>query len=272
MSITTLFELIKTLEKLTHLQHTSDTAIKIGPTYSEDQKRIKIKKCFIALYPSADVISAAVRDGFDLIVSYKLPKFWFANQITDELYPKIKMLLDKRIYLYVIPTRFGNDHLLDIISDIFDFEIVDVVRIKDTTNQDLTIGRVCQPNSPSLTLHNLLSHLKEKLNIPIIRYIGSDTASLRKIAILFEYPITMDLMKLLKRKGIDTLFCTNITYETEKAITELSLNLIEVTDHINSLGLLKLTQLLRMEHIDVEFAFDRPRPSIKIFPSNPPSQ
>ena len=36
---------------------------------------------------------------------------------------------------------------------------------------------------------------------------------------------------------------------------ELEINLIEVTQIVASLGLLKLTQILRLEHPDIEFEF-----------------
>ena len=265
--ITNLYELIGTIEKLIGVQNTSETSIKLGPTYPDEQKKKKIRKCFISIYPNREVLLTTVRDKFDILICYTLPELWNFNQITDELYPKIQLLLENRINLYLIPETWNDfkSGLVEIISEVFNLEAEGPLQVGPETSMENSIGRICQITTPASSLQDLLSLIKEKLNIPSIRYLGDVNSPIKKIFILVGRPLTLQLLKAIKRADIDTVICTNFTYNVEKIAEELDINLIDATHYIVNLGLLKLTQSLRMEHFDVEFLFNNLKPAFNIF-------
>ena len=209
----------------------------------------------------------AVRDKYDLLITYNLPDFWNFNQITDELYPKIRILLQNRISFYVIPKDWVNakSGLIEVISEVFDLEVVGILQVKENANKEVTLGWICQITTPSSTLQNLLTLIQEKLNITSLRYLGDPDSNIRKIGIIVGNSLSTKLLKMAKRMEIDTIICTDFTFNVEKVAEELDINLIDTTLYIINLGLLKLTQTLRMEHFDVDFAFDNQKPSFKIF-------
>lgn len=209
----------------------------------------------------------AVRDKFDLLITYTLPDTWNFNQITDEVYPKIRILLENRIHFYIIPKEWitAKSGLVEIIAEILNLRVVDILQIKDNKNQEIIVGCVCQILTSGNTLNDILTLIKQKLNLPSIQYFGEETNSISQIGIIIGYSPTPQLLKLIKRLKIDTLISTHFNFEIEKIAEDFDINLIGVSDYITNLGLLKLTQLLRMEHYDVEFAFENLKPSFKTF-------
>jgi putative NIF3 family GTP cyclohydrolase 1 type 2 len=211
----------------------------------------------LTVYPTRDVILAAARDKFDLIITYSLPDVWSFNQITDELYQKMKVLLESRIYLYAIPKEwiFVKSGFIELISELLELEVVDVFQNENPPPSQKIIGRICQIKSPSLSLSDVLTQIKAILNAAQLQYSGDLNSSIQKILLTFEHPLSIPLLKSAKRANIDTIICDNYTFELEKTAEELELNLINVTLNIINLGLLKLTQALRLEHLDIDFVF-----------------
>ncbi len=235
--------------------------MKIGPTYTKDQERTKIKKCLVTLYPDTEALTTAVRDKFDIIICYAIPETWSFAQITDEFYKKVKIFLENHIYFYVIPEKWRTSGLIDIIAEVFNLNIKDIFQIKNNSNESIIIGRICQITKP-LTLQNLLISISQKLDLAPLRYLGDLEAPLQQIAIILDHPLSLQILKTAKRLNIDTIIGSDFTFKTEKLAEELDINLIDVFYLVN-LGLLKLTQVLRMEHIDVEFTFINLKPSTK---------
>ncbi len=228
---------------------------------------MKIKKCILSLYPDRETLLKVVRDKFDLLITYTLPEIWNFNQITDEIYPKIRILLENRVYFYVLPEKWISTRsgILKIIAEIFNLKIMDLLSFEDSRDQAISVGLLCQTTSTGIILNDLLSQVKDKLNISSIQYLGDQNSPISQICIIIGYALTPQLLKLAKRLQIDTIICTHFSFEAEKIAEELDINLISVTDYIVNLGLLKLTQSLRMEHYDVEFAFENIKPSFEMF-------
>lgn len=155
--------------------------------------------------------------------------------------------------------------LIDIISELLDLEITDVFQDDSSAAQRALIGRVCEVRTSSIYLVDLLNQLKEKLSGLQLRYLGDSNSPIQKLLILFEYPLTNGLLKQAKRANIDTILCSDYSFEMEKVAEELDLNLVAVTLNIVNLGLLKLTQALRLEHSNIDFVFMNLQPSSNIF-------
>lgn len=208
----------------------------------------------------------AVRDKYDLLITFTLPGTWNFNQITDEEYPKIRILLENRIHLFVLPAQWiiAKSGLIEILSEILNLKDLGLIHIMDSANQEIAVGRVGQITTPGTILSDLVSILKEKLNIPYLQYLGEENNSISRISIIIGHNVNPQLLKMVKRLKIDTIICTNFSLNTEKIAEDFDINLIAVTEYIANLGLLKLTQLLRMEHYDIEFAFENIKPSFKI--------
>ena len=241
--------------------------MKIGPTYPRDQEKNKIKRCTITLYPTVEVISDAVREKTDLIFTYMKSADWTFKQIADEHYLKLKLILENRICLYEIPKEWNaiKSGLIETVAEILNLKIVDLFRIKSETGDYSTIGRICQFGSKNSTLKNVLLLLKQKLDLPYLRYLGDDDSTLQRILIIIGHPITPEILKLAKRLNINLVICDHFVFEMEQLAEELDLSLIESSLYIVNLGLLKLTQTLRMEHTDVHFVFTNLKSSVKSF-------
>lgn len=237
--------------------------MKLGPTYPEAQKKLKIRKCLFALYLNSDVIVSVIRDKFDLLICYTTPN-WFTNQIVDEIYPKIKILLENRVNLYVIPKEWnaGKLGLVKIIAEVLNLKILDFLRIQIDSYHHDSLGLVCQIAGASNNLNNLLAQLKEKLDLSTLQYLGERDSNVKKIGLILGKRLTPSIIKMAKRKEIDTIISNAIDFESEKIAEELNISVIIVTDYIVNLGLLKLTQALRMEHMDIEFKFINLKPSM----------
>jgi putative NIF3 family GTP cyclohydrolase 1 type 2 len=242
--------------------------MKIGPTYPRDQEKARIKKCIITLYPTVEVISDAVRDKVDLIFTYMKSADWTFNQIADEHYLKLKLILENRIYLYEIPKEWNaiKSGLIEILAEVLNLKVLDLFRITSETGDYSIIGRICQFGSQNSTLKNVLIMLKEKLGLPYLRYLGDEDSAVQRIAIIIGHPITPEILKLAKRDNINLLICDHFVFEMEKLAEELDLSLIDSTLYIVNLGLLKLSQALRMEQPNVQFNFINLKPSLKSFP------
>lgn len=179
----------------------------------------------------------------------------------------MKVLLESRIYLYAIPKEWISvkSGFIELISELLGLEIVDVFQNGNAPPHQNIIGRICQIKSRSLSLSDILTQLKAKLNAAQLQYSGDLNSSIQKILLTFEHPLTIPLLKSAKRANIDTIICDNYTFELEKTAEELGLNLINVTLNIINLGLLKLTQALRLEHSDIDFIFINLPSSSKTF-------
>jgi putative NIF3 family GTP cyclohydrolase 1 type 2 len=179
----------------------------------------------------------------------------------------MKVLLESRIYLYAIPKEwiFVKSGFIELIAELLDLEVVDVFQNGNTPPNQNIIGRICQIETPSLSLNDILTQIKGKLNAAQLQYSGDLNSSIHKILLTFEHPLTIPLLKSAKRANIDTIICANYTFELEKTAEELDLNLINATLNIINLGLLKLTQALRLKHLDIDFTFISLPPSSKIF-------
>jgi len=208
-----------------------------------------------------------VRDKFDLIITYSLPEFWNFNQITDELNRKLTILLENRIYLYMISKDWVSvkSGLIEIIAELLDVEIIDIFQDAQSAPQKTLIGRVCEVGTSPIYLVDLLNQIKEKLSGLQLRYLGDLNSPIQKILIIFEPSLSTGLLKQAKRVHIDTIICFDFNFEIEKAAEELDLNLIAITTNIINLGLLKLTQALRLEHSNIDFIFMNLQSSSNIF-------
>jgi putative NIF3 family GTP cyclohydrolase 1 type 2 len=166
------------------------------------------------------------------------------------------VLLENRIYFYVIPKEWISvkSGFIEIISELLDLEIIDVFQDNSSATQKNLIGRVCEVRTSSIYLADLLNQIKEKLSGLQLRYLGDLNSPIQKILITLE-PLTTGLLKQAKRANIDTIICADYNFEIEKAAEELNLNLTAVTLNIINLGLLKLTQALRLEHSNIDFEF-----------------
>ncbi len=261
-----MYKLISTIEKFTGLRETSGDAVRLGVAYPNDQTTIEVRKCLIALYPSKLILSEAVRHHVNLIVSYMIPASWNFNRITDDLRPKIRSLLENRITLYVLPERWVNikSGLIQTLTEIFNLQMVGSLSFEDEVNGRVQAGFICQTTTRKMTFGDLLLLIKNKMGIHPIRYSGSEETLVSRIGVILGNRLTPAVFRHGKLWGIDTIICSNATFQTERMAEDLEINLIDVTEYTINLGLLKLTQLLQMTHKDVEFTFKNLKSSFKI--------
>ncbi len=176
-------------------------------------------------------------------------------------------MLENRINLYLIPKEwiFTNSGLSEIISNILNLQSIDLFQIQIAPSEYKPIGRICSFSVSSVKLKDLLDLIKHKLNLDYVRYFGDLESLIQSLLLIIDQQLTPQILKLARRANINTIICENFTYDDEKLAEELDLNLIATTTAIINLGLLKLSQSLRIEHPDVEFTFIPIQSLSKIF-------
>lgn len=182
---------------------------------------------------------------------------WNFNQITDELYKRMQILLENRINFYLIPEewRITKTGLIDIIAHVLNLKVIDLLHTNSKKLNYQILGKICQIPAPSPKLIDLVTLIKNKTNIPSIQYLGDKDSPIKHISIILDEEISFQTLSLVKRLNIDTIICFQSTFEIEKLAEEYYINLICVSPYIINLGLLKLTQSLKMEEPSVEFTF-----------------
>ncbi|MFX0097670.1 MAG: Nif3-like dinuclear metal center hexameric protein [Candidatus Hodarchaeota archaeon] len=256
----TLSDILRTVETLAPktLAFSDDpVGVQVGITDPSEQARITVKKCVVSLDPTVKVILEALQAKASLIITHHPLSLSLAKNVSDELLKKIELLGAKRSTLFCVHTNWtsAENGITDTLIDILGLKKLDVFQ-PSYGNQQIPLGRICQPLSEGMPLEFFLEQMAHKLNLKAIDYVGKPDSSVNRICIVCGSGGKYEWIKEAKYLGINTYLTGEASHDCARLAEELKINLINATRYATeNPGMRRLLQLLQLEHSDVDFIF-----------------
>lgn len=196
-----------------------------------------VSSIMIALDCTLAVIDEAIEKNCNLIISHHPLLFKKPSNITNETLQgtKIIKLIKSNISLYSSHTNLDsaiggvNDKLVKILG----FSKAEVIEPAISLKQSETnlinssipgIGRLVTLDH-TILLCDLCEIVKEKLGIPVLRYVGEERKSIKKIAIITGSG--SDYLAVSRELGADCIITGDITYHYASDYSEMNIAIID---------------------------------------------
>jgi dinuclear metal center YbgI/SA1388 family protein len=241
--------------------------IQVGPRNPLLQERTRIRKCAVTVDTSPQVILRATSGGANFLLSCHGIMSDPVNAITDEIYDKVRLLIENRVLLYVVNTSWLSAEcgLNDTLADVLGLVVTEPL-VSEQDGRKIPIGRICtfsqhheKPNKESdenTQLSDFITRIIGKLRSNDVTYVGNLHASVKKVALLAGDDSMTDLLRLAKAKGVDTCLAGSISRDKALLAVDLGLKYVCVNQYIlEDLGMRRLMQLLGIDAPEVEFFF-----------------
>jgi putative NIF3 family GTP cyclohydrolase 1 type 2 len=263
-------KLIESIEKFSPLRLAVPgdfVGIQVGPQDSVVQERTKIRKCVLTRCATPQVIIKATNKGANAIVAYQGILPHPVKALTDGLLDKIRLLIENKMVLYVVHTSWLSAEcgINDTLAELLRLVVEESFSV-ELRGKTFPLGRICifdrtveqnMPNDGSnISLSDFVTMVGYRLATNQINYVGSSQSQVKKILLLAGEYGEPNLLRLAKSVGVDTYVTGNISSQVAMLSNELKMNYICVAnDPIESIGMSRLMQLLRIDAPEVEFLF-----------------
>ena len=143
----------------------------------------EVKKIYVALDATDEVIDAAVRLGADMLVTHHPLIFSPLKKITDEHFigNRVVKLLQHDISYYAMHTNYDVLGMADLSGKILGLQDEDVFEVTDETNH-IGIGRIGKLYE-EMTLEKCCELVKETFHLPSVKLFGDRNATVKYAAI-----------------------------------------------------------------------------------------
>lgn len=203
-----------------------------------------INKIMLTLEITNRTIDEAIEKGVDLVISHHPFLMSKVNQIrTDTIKGGlIYKMIRNNISAYCMHTSYDmaedglNDYFFDLLG-IKDRQVLDVESSLDSYNdgKEYGLGRLADLEKP-IEIGDLISSLKDKLNIDHARYVGPKDLLINKIAVVTGNG--SEFFQLAKSKGCDILITGDLKYHQAMDALDMGMALLDFghygTEHIFS--------------------------------------
>ena len=203
-----------------------------------------INKIMLTLEITNRTIDEAIEKGVDLVISHHPFLMSKVNQIrTDTIKGGlIYKMIRNNISAYCMHTSYDmaedglNDYFFDLLG-IKDRQVLDVESSLDSYNdgKEYGLGRLADLEKP-IEIGDLISSLKDKLNIDHARYVGPKDLLINKIAVVTGNG--SEFFLLAKSKGCDILITGDLKYHQAMDALDMGMALLDFghygTEHIFS--------------------------------------
>lgn len=191
----------------------------------------EVTSILVALDCTLEVIEEAKQNKCNLIITHHPLLFKKPLNITTGtlIGRKIIQLIKNSINVYSSHTNLDsvrggiNDIIMDLL-DITDCQVIDPSKIKNYGENHCGIGRVGVLKN-TVTLGQLCDKVKDKLNIPMLRYVGGESHIISKIAVIngsgesyFNY---------VKSLGVDCIITGDTSYHYVSDFEEEGITIID---------------------------------------------
>lgn len=176
LDVRTVFDALEWLAPCGTKEEWDNVGLMVGSLSSQ------IKGILIALDCTEGVINEAVESGANLIITHHPFIFNPVNKIDyDNLIgEKIRKLIKNDIN--VISMHTNLDKAIGGVNDTL-CQAIDLYNIENITDEQLSLGRIGELKK-SMTLKDFAGYVKQKLNAPVVKYIGSDEKLIKKVAVV----------------------------------------------------------------------------------------
>lgn len=241
--------------------------MQVGPHDPLLQERARIRKCAVAVDSSPLVILRAASGGANLLLSCHGIISEPVTTITDELFDKVRLLIENRVHLYVVHTSWLSAEcgLNDTLADVLGLVVTEPLA-SEQDGKKTPIGRICsfsqhhekrdKEDDENPHLSDFITRIIERLRSDDVTYVGSLHAPVKKVALLAGDDGKTDILRLAKAKGVDTCLTGSISRDKALLAIDLGLNYVCVNQYIlEDLGMRRLMQLLGIDAPEVELSF-----------------
>jgi dinuclear metal center YbgI/SA1388 family protein len=241
--------------------------VQVGPRDPIIQERIRIRKCAVAVDASPHVILRAASGGANFLLAYNGILSSPVTSITDELFDKVRLLIENRVLLYVVHTSWLSAEcgLNDTLADVLGLVVTEPLTY-EYQGKEMPIGRICnftkhsekgsKADGESAQLSDFITRIIERLRSNDITYSGNLHARAKKVALIVGDYGMIDLLRLAKTKGVDTCLTGGISRDVAMLSSALGLNYVCANQYtIEEMGMRRLMQLLGIDAPEVEFLF-----------------
>ncbi len=223
-------DILKTVESKypLSLQYNWDNSgLNIG---DEDQE---VKKIMLTLDVTEKTVDEAIEKNVDLIISHHPFLFSKINKVNkkDIKGKLIYKLISNSISVYCMHTSYDlafdglNDYFMKLI-DAKTEEILDVEGRLDSylEGRNYGLGRTGKLNQ-AMKIEDLINHLKEKLKIQHLRYVGQDNIEISTIAVVTG--AGAEFFQKAKDIGIDLLVTGDMKYHQAMDAMEINMPVVD---------------------------------------------
>ncbi len=133
------------------------------------------------------------------------------------------------------------------------------MEINDILDPETGLGRIVSPLNGPISIGNLKSLIKEKLNVDCIKYVLSHKflenpeKTVSKIAIVSGFGLNPNFIKIAHEKGAEVYISGDLTHPGAVLAKILGIDLIDVNHHASEIpGLYALARLIQGFGVDVE--------------------
>jgi dinuclear metal center YbgI/SA1388 family protein len=190
-------------------------------------KNSEISGIMVSLDCTLDVINEAVVKNCNLIFTHHPLLFRKPSNITTDtlLGNKIIKLIKSDLNLYSSHTNLDStfNGINDLLVEVLGYESESIIE-KSKQDCNSGIGRIVRIIEP-ITLQNLCSQVKQKLDIDYLRYSGDLNSKIEKIAIINGSG--QDYFNIAKRMGADCIITGDTTYHYISDFNEEGINVID---------------------------------------------
>ncbi|MBC7959709.1 MAG: Nif3-like dinuclear metal center hexameric protein [Vallitaleaceae bacterium] len=220
-----------------------------------------VKKIYLAIDPTKEVIQAAIATGADMIVTHHPLMIHKINQVNASTVvgQKIIQLIHNNVALYCAHTNLDQaiGGLNDFLAEKLGFSAFEVLEITGTDNEgnNVGFGRVGFLKKP-IQLEILAQKIKETLGLNYIHLVGDRHRWVQKVAI--GSGSGMDALSHAIACDADVFITGDVKYHGAIEAKELGISLIDAT-HFGTENIVSelLSQIFKNELPEVELIIDQ---------------
>lgn len=143
----------------------------------------EVKKVFIALDATDEVIDEAIKMGADMLITHHPLIFKALRQINDSNFisNRVIRLIQNDISYYAMHTNYDVMGMADLAGEMLAFEDMEVLEVTDKVEEQ-GIGRVADLKE-EMTLEECAQFVKEKFRLPSIKVYGDPKMKISRMAV-----------------------------------------------------------------------------------------
>lgn len=190
----------------------------------------QITKVLVTCDADVDVVSEAIENGANLIVSHHPLMFHPVCRMTESNAEQraIRLMIENGISLYSAHTNldagaFGLNDLMASMLGLENTQVVDVVCQNERGVHGY--GRMCSLKTPT-TMGELLAKVSSVFDAQGVKYTGSLTDEVKKLAV--NTGAGSSIIDKCIEAGCDTLITGDIKYNTYRDALDMGLKLIDI--------------------------------------------
>ena len=189
----------------------------------------EVKKIYIALDATSEVIDHAVEYGADMIITHHPLIFSPLETVTDKDFigRRVVKMIQNDISYYAMHTNYDVVRMADMAAEIFELEDVKVLETtipKNETNEEMGIGKIGTLKK-EMTLLECALLVKDKLGLDGVKISGDENRVVKTFAICPGSG--KDAIDSAILKGADVLVAGDMGHHSAVDALERNLNIID---------------------------------------------